>query len=241
MAQFSNSVVTNLGAALQTKLIGSGQPLVFTKIQIGNGVYNPVEDLKPKTALKAPIQETTALTAKASTTAQTAIVRGVISSADNPGPAYRITEIGVFAMDPDLGEILYSLAATTADYADLMPANTTVFPYLIQDTIQISNVSDVTVNVDPGVVYATQQDLLNLQAIVDTKETPAGAQAKADAAEAAANAYTDQEVGVVNQTVAAHLADTMPHKATDATTSKTYRYGLAVQNGSWGILYEEVI
>ena len=46
-----------------------------------------------------------------------------------------------------------------------------------------------------------------------TKETPAGAQAKADAALAGANTYTDQEVGEVAQALNEHLDD-------NASTSK---------------------
>lgn len=50
-------------------------------------------------------------------------------------------------------------------------------------------------------------------------ETPAGAQAK----------------------VEAHVSDNMPHRATDPSTGKVYRWGLAIQNGEWGIIYEEVV
>lgn len=38
-----------------------------------------------------------------------------------------------------------------------------------------------------------------------------------------------------------HLADNMPHRTTDTVTGKVYRWGLAIQNGEWGILYEEVV
>ena len=41
--------------------------------------------------------------------------------------------------------------------------------------------------------------------------------------------------------LAAHLADEMPHHTTDPGTGKVYRWGLAIQNGEWGILYEEVV
>jgi hypothetical protein len=41
--------------------------------------------------------------------------------------------------------------------------------------------------------------------------------------------------------LAAHLADDMPHMTTDSSTNKVYRWGLAIQNGEWGILYEEVV
>lgn len=38
-----------------------------------------------------------------------------------------------------------------------------------------------------------------------------------------------------------HKAESMPHITTDASTGKIYRYGIAVQNGGIGILYEEVL
>ena len=50
-------------------------------------------------------------------------------------------------------------------------------------------------------------------------ETPAGAQAK----------------------VEAHASDDMPHRTTDPSTGKVYRWGLACQNGEWGIIFEEVV
>lgn len=39
----------------------------------------------------------------------------------------------------------------------------------------------------------------------------------------------------------AHLADGMPHKTTDPGDNKVYRWGIGVQNGVWGINYEEVV
>lgn len=88
----------------------------------------------------------------------------------------------------------------------------------------------------------------------NTKETPAGAQAKADVALAAAIAYTDQEVndlagaGRTTETVkgnadalAAHLAETMPHRYQDIGTGATYQYGLKQQNNHLVFMYQEVV
>lgn len=47
---------------------------------------------------------------------------------------------------------------------------------------------------------------------VDSKESPSGAQAKADAALNSAKQYTDQEVGEVAQDLAAHKADNIRHR-----------------------------
>ena len=62
----------------------------------------------------------------------------------------------------------------------------------------------------------------NIQHLQDTKETPAGAQAKADGAEARAQAYTDQEVGEVSQELAAHKADYAQHGVTMGRENDLY-------------------
>ncbi len=45
----------------------------------------------------------------------------------------------------------------------------------------------------------------------------------------------------IDQVISTHLLETMPHQTTDPTTSKTYTYGIAMQNGVVGILMEEVV
>ena len=63
----------------------------------------------------------------------------------------------------------------------------------------------------------------------DAKETPTGAQNKADAAESNAKNHT-------NELIDAHLAESAPHKITDQTTTVSYKFVL--DNGA---LYLEVI
>ena len=45
----------------------------------------------------------------------------------------------------------------------------------------------------------------------------------------------------LSATVEAHLAEDMPHLIQDITNSKTYRYGLQIQNGITQFIYEEVV
>jgi len=52
-------------------------------------------------------------------------------------------------------------------------------------------------------------------------ETPAGAQAKVDAAEARAKAYTDQEVAEVSQALDTHVAESAIHKTSDVIRTET--------------------
>lgn len=50
-------------------------------------------------------------------------------------------------------------------------------------------------------------------------------------------ARLSNEEAIVNN----HLAASMPHVMTDSVTSITYRYGIGIQDGVLGIIYEEVI
>ena len=54
-------------------------------------------------------------------------------------------------------------------------------------------------------------------------ETPEGAQAKVDDA------------------MQAHVTAAMPHEAVDPVTGRRYRWGIAVQDGAWGLIVEEVV
>lgn len=45
----------------------------------------------------------------------------------------------------------------------------------------------------------------------------------------------------LQQDVDAHLAEGMPHQFNDVSTSKTYKWGLKVNNGIVSIIYEEVV
>lgn len=51
----------------------------------------------------------------------------------------------------------------------------------------------------------------------------------------------DADLTTLEQSHTTHLADNMPHRATDPSTGKVYCWGLAIQNGEWGIIYEEVV
>lgn len=82
-----------------------------------------------------------------------------------------------------------------------------------------------TVNGKSGTVTLSASDV--------GAETPTGAQAKANAAEGNAKKYSDDQL-------AAHQADEMPHQSVDTILGKKYKWGVAIQNGQWGLIYEEV-
>ena len=95
------------------------------------------------------------------------------------------------------------------------------------------NVQDQNGNMDIiGTALKAHDDALA------TKETPQGAQEKADAALNSAKQYTDQKVGEVAQELAAHKAENMPHLM--QVNNKIYQYGLKQENGFVKFIYKEV-
>ena len=119
MAAFPNLVLTNAGIALQNKVQG-GAVLELTNIQMGSGQLNgqPIGQLTALISSNAtvPIQGGQAIGQN------TYQVEGFFTNADlSAGFWWR--EIGIFANDPDKGEILYAYA-NAGDAGDYIPTVT---------------------------------------------------------------------------------------------------------------------
>ena len=71
----------------------------------------------------------------------------------------------------------------------------------------VVNIDDLNDNAD-----IIDQKLKEHEDAITTKETPQGAQEKADAALASAKAYTDQEVTEIANNLASHKNDNTPHR-----------------------------
>lgn len=141
MAEFLGMTITNLGLQLQTKA-QMGTTLTFTRVSIGDG-YATKEQLK---GLDALVNETHSLpiTEIRKVATGQVQVKAVLSNQDMTTGTY-VREIGLFANDPDLGEILYCVAnaGSTADY--LPPDNgTDVVEEILSIKTLIGEAADVT-------------------------------------------------------------------------------------------------
>lgn len=161
MAQFRKAVITQKGLALIQKTQMQNVKLEFSKIAAGSGEYKEDEVLDGVTALKQQVQEFP-FSSVAVVDPQTIKLVSVISNKELQS-AYYIREIGVYATDPDEGDILYSIAVAYPGKADYMPAYDGLAPVTIGlDTFQaVSNSENVTIRADTG-AYATAEDLKNL-------------------------------------------------------------------------------
>ena len=116
MAAFPKMTLTNAGQALQTKVL-AGATLTFTRIALGDGQLNgqPIAPLTALISQKATVEVDSVRVVNTST----AQVVGFFSNADiSTGFWWR--ETGVFAQDPDAGEILYGYT-NAGDAGDYIP------------------------------------------------------------------------------------------------------------------------
>lgn len=164
MASFNPTVITDRGLALCAKIAAGSTKMSFTKICTSSTNYPSSTNLAALTAL-TNIKQTTLVSGVSVINNASVKVEGALSNA-SLSTGYYIYTIGLYAQDPDLGEILYSV--TTAVQADWMPPNNglSASSILIQLVTVTSNASNVQVEVDPQAT-ATITDITNLQNQID--------------------------------------------------------------------------
>ena len=142
---FSKSAITAAGLALLAKAQTDGFAVPFTRIETGNGTYDGTEDLPQATALKSAVQTSNlkALTRDGAVTTATAVFKNTQPPALVEG--YYITEVGLYATDPDDGEILFAIGLGVKNKYDFMPdASSLVATVTINFAVAISSDLEVT-------------------------------------------------------------------------------------------------
>lgn len=149
MAAFPKMTLTNVGQALQTKVL-AGETLTFTRIALGDGQLNgqPIAPLTALISQKATV-EVDSVRVVNNSTAQAA---GFFSNEDvSTGFWWR--ETGLFAQDPDVGEILYGYT-NAGDAGDYIPtvADTRIEKY-IYCSIAVANADTVNITIPSSDTY----------------------------------------------------------------------------------------
>ena len=167
MAEYSKLVITNDGQALMAKMIAGSGNIDFTKICSSSTQYQE-NQLQSLTTL-SNIKQTT-LVSKVSRTNNVAIkVEAAFSNVDIT-TGYYMRTLGLYAVDPDKGEILYAACIETSNNCYMPPYNgVTVSAAYIQLYTTVGNADSVSLEVNPG-AYATIGDIQELEAeIADLK------------------------------------------------------------------------
>ena len=162
MANWQGAILTNKGRSLQAKVEGGLCQLALTKLKTGDGTLAPGQTLEALTDLVSPKQNI-GISAIVVDEDQPGVVyvKGILSNAELT-TGYLVKELGLFATDPDDGEILY--AVTVDSNPDYLQDNTsaTVITEALKLAIAVSNTSDVTATLDPeGLLTVEDMDLHN--------------------------------------------------------------------------------
>ena len=161
--------LTKDGKALLAKAQAGKCAIQITKAQSGSGSYTSSEDISQRTALKT-VKQTFPISNKVINTDSTLVLKITMENSTLTA-GYDITEFGVFASDPDKGEILYSIA--TASTSDYMPAYNGVVPSVINMSYYLEVANASTVTIKSAGALALQSDLEALEARVTAVESDA--------------------------------------------------------------------
>ena len=162
---WKSALITAAGLTLQSKLM-AGQTLQITKIEAGTGRVN--EDvLADQTAVKNTAMELSMNPVRVLGEGQ--VLLPVYLLNNNVETAFDITQVGVYANDPDDGEILFFIAQVDAESdGEHVPSKTEMPAFSIEWFFKFSfgNADGVTVTIDPaGFVTRSEGDYLYIRKI----------------------------------------------------------------------------
>lgn len=167
MAQWKTAVITTKGVALMGKIMSGSTKLTFSKICMSDTVYKDSQ-LASLTALSGIKQE--ALIASVTKKNDATVQVSTQVSNKNLATGYYVRTVGLYAVDPSEGDILYSVcivdeSASTPDY--MPPYNGVGVSSLLMNMVTtVSNAANVTVTVDPAAA-ATVSQIIDLQEQID--------------------------------------------------------------------------
>ena len=122
MADWSGAIMTKQGRALEAKVTAGICKLELTKLKVGDGEPHEIESMTDLAAPKLDI----GISSISPTDAGICDIEGVITNAELEKGFY-MRELGIYATDPEEGEILYAVATDShADYLQAKGSSTTL-------------------------------------------------------------------------------------------------------------------
>lgn len=158
MSAFGGVKLTNKGLALIAKA-QTGVTINFTRIAMGSGSMSGGQTIPTMTAL-IDQKKNLSISKLVVTQPGTVVVGGSFSNADiTTGFTFR--ELGLFAQDPDEGEILFSYGNAGVN-GELIPPGSGGGPDILERHIDINviagSAANITSTINSSLVYVTVQD-----------------------------------------------------------------------------------
>lgn len=146
MSNWGKPVLTKQGLKLQAK-VDAGNAMQLTKCRLGSGTIGSGQQLEDLTELVAPVQTLPIASVTYSDDSHACIISAVTdNSAVTTG--YYLREFGLYAKDPDDGEILYAVASDSEPDFIPVKGTSTVISQEIGVALTFANASNVTAAVN---------------------------------------------------------------------------------------------
>lgn len=168
----AGTVLTNKGLALITKLMAAQATLSFSRVAVGTGRVPSGYDAQNMTGLNEYKMDATIESCGVST--EQSDVAYIVTQISSVGVStgFAITEAGVFATDPDDGEILYAYLDLTQDPQYIYASTDAISKFAeITFNVLVGSVTSVTAIVSPGALVK-KSEFDNLKTRVEDVETP---------------------------------------------------------------------
>lgn len=155
MSNFGGLIFTNKGRNLQAKA-EAGAALVFTKIKIGSGELGG-QSISTLSDLITPVKTLSITKCKTLSGGQAVI--GTSFNNTDLATGFYWRELGLFATDPDLGEILYCYGNSGSNAEYIPPGGG---PDIVEKSVDITaiigNATSVSAVIDQSLVFVKQID-----------------------------------------------------------------------------------
>lgn len=150
MSNWGKPVLTKQGLKLQAK-VDAGSRMQLTKCMLGSGTLSSGQSLENLTGLIAPVQ-TLPISSISYSENNGACVITAVTDNSSVSTGYYLREFGIFARDPNDGEILYAVAQdANPDY--IPPSGTSaVVSQEIGVALSFSNAANVTAQVNTSAI-----------------------------------------------------------------------------------------
>ncbi|MCI8337933.1 MAG: hypothetical protein HFH62_04495 [Lachnospiraceae bacterium] len=162
MTNFKKTQLTSLGANLVGK---HGMDVTFTRVETGCGIYASGEKVDGAIGLKSKVQDIS-ISSAARINDVLSEVKFLISNKELT-QEYLLTEIGVYAMDPDDGEVLYAICFAPPEDSQVIMAFNGVFPYSAIISLKIQISAGAEVRFDSAGAVALAEDFVRQQGELD--------------------------------------------------------------------------
>lgn len=169
MGAFKASIITNKGKILSAKTLAGTLPLQFTKLAISEDkLTGAVESFTDIGTIKQekPISDITEID-------DYNIKAGAVFDNTALSAGYYVRNVGLYALDPDEGEILYSIsmAEEPADWMPPYSQNTSTASLVVNVQTAVSNVDNVVIEVNPTALVTIGQFNTLKNTVVLSKDT----------------------------------------------------------------------